>query len=73
MEKVEKGEAIDPSSYYFQITPYFETAAPQYGWLNRVVSVGIGHPKATGQSTASLRFSEPRIVGPDVASHPSPC
>ena len=48
LEKVEKGEAIDPSSYYFRITPYFETAAPQYGWLNRVVSVGTGHRQGDG-------------------------
>jgi hypothetical protein len=43
LERLEKGEAVDPSSYYFRITPYFETAAPQYGWLNRVVAVGVGH------------------------------
>ena len=48
LERIEKGEAVDPSSYYFRITPYFETTAPQYGWLNRVVSVGAGHRQTDG-------------------------
>ncbi len=48
LERIEKGEAVDPSSCYFRITPYFETAALQYGWLNRVVSVGAGHRQANG-------------------------
>jgi len=48
LEQIERGEAVDPSGYYFRITPYFETAAPQYGWLNRVVSVGTGHRQTDG-------------------------
>lgn len=48
LERIEKGETVDPSSYYFRITPYFETAAPQHGWLNRIVSIGIGHRQADG-------------------------
>ena len=36
------GEAVDPSEYYFRTTPVFETASEKYGWLNRVVAVGIG-------------------------------
>src|SRR6202140_4988996 len=41
--RIEKGEAVDPASYYFRINPLFETANANYGWLNRVVGVGIGH------------------------------
>ena len=40
---LEKGEAVDPTSYYFRINPMFETASEKYGWLNGVVAVGIGH------------------------------
>ena len=29
-------------SRYFVITPRFETAAPKYGWLTRVVAIGLG-------------------------------
>ena len=46
--RIENGEAVDPGSYYFRIAPFFETAAPQYDWLNRVVAVGIGHRMADG-------------------------
>jgi hypothetical protein len=28
--------------------PLFETAAPQYGWLNKVVAIGIGYRRAVG-------------------------
>jgi hypothetical protein len=48
MDKIDKGEAVDPSSYYFRINPLFETAAEKYDWLNRVVAVGIGHRRADG-------------------------
>ena len=27
-ERIEKGEVVDPASYYFRIAPSFETAAP---------------------------------------------
>src|SRR5271169_2421457 len=46
--RIEKGEVVDPTSYYFRITPVFETAAPKYGWINRVVAVGSGHRRADG-------------------------
>jgi hypothetical protein len=45
---MEKGEAIDPSSYYFRINPMFETAAAPYDWLNRVLAVGIGSRRPDG-------------------------
>jgi hypothetical protein len=43
IEKLDKGEAVDPGSYYFRMIPLFETSAPQYDWINRVVAVGAGH------------------------------
>jgi Protein of unknown function (DUF3237) len=43
IEKLDKGEAVDPRSYYFRMNPMFETGAPQYDWLNRIIAVGIGH------------------------------
>jgi hypothetical protein len=42
MEEIAKGEAVDPTEYYLRNTPYFETSAFQYDWLNRIVSVGVG-------------------------------
>src|SRR5213594_1767352 len=46
--RIEKGEVVDPTSYYFRINTLFETANANYDWLNRVVAVGIGHRRADG-------------------------
>ena len=46
--RIEQGEVVDPESYYFRINPIFETSAAKYGWLNRVIAVGIGHRRADG-------------------------
>lgn len=48
LARIDRGETVDPASYYFRIAPFFETAAPQYDWLNRVVAVGIGDRRAGG-------------------------
>jgi hypothetical protein len=48
IERIERGEVVDPASYYFRINPLFETAAPQYDWINRVIAVGVGHRLADG-------------------------
>lgn len=36
------GERIPPEEHYFMITPYFETSAAQYVWLQQVVAIGRG-------------------------------
>jgi hypothetical protein len=35
MEKIRRGEPVDPALVYFRSTPRFETAAPSYEWLMR--------------------------------------
>src|SRR5580704_10636121 len=35
MEKLRRGELVDPALIYFRTTPRFETAAPGYEWLMR--------------------------------------
>ena len=42
IDKIQKGEDVDPSEYYFRTTPVFETSSEKYGWINRIVSVGVG-------------------------------
>ena len=42
MQRIADGEEVDPSEYYLRNTPYFETAAEKYDWLNRIVAVGVG-------------------------------
>jgi hypothetical protein len=36
------GEEIPREEYYFAVTPYFETGAPQYAWLQQTIAIGIG-------------------------------
>jgi hypothetical protein len=48
ISRMERGETVDPASYYFRITPMFETAARAYDWLNRILAVGIGHRRPDG-------------------------
>lgn len=40
--RIERGEVVDPATHYFRIVPFFETASPRYGWLNRIIGLGIG-------------------------------
>ena len=47
-QRLVRGDAIDPSEYYFRTTPAFETGSEKYGWLNRIVAVGIGERPPTG-------------------------
>jgi len=46
--RLEKGEPVDPASYYFRTNPVFETAATRYDWLNRILALGIGHRRPEG-------------------------
>jgi hypothetical protein len=48
MEKLDKGEVVDPMSYYFRMNPLFETSAAKYDWMNRIIAVGTGHRRADG-------------------------
>jgi hypothetical protein len=43
LARIDRGEEVDPQSYYFRVSPMFETASETYGWLNRIVAVGVGH------------------------------
>ena len=42
IDRLNRGEAVDPSSYYFRTTPYFETSSENYSWLNRICSIATG-------------------------------
>jgi Protein of unknown function (DUF3237) len=48
VERIEKGEEVDPTTYYFRINPMFETAAPRYDWINCILAIGSGHRRADG-------------------------
>jgi len=38
----------DDANHYLRTTPRFETAAPKYAFLNRLLAVGIGEIRAEG-------------------------
>ncbi|QJW92282.1 DUF3237 domain-containing protein [Spirosoma taeanense] len=42
MQRLAKGELVDPSDYYFRSIPVFETADPRYDWLTRSVFIATG-------------------------------
>jgi hypothetical protein len=42
MEKLRRGEMVDPALIYFRTTPRFETAAPGYEWLMRNLFICSG-------------------------------
>lgn len=48
IERLAKGEAVNPNEYYFRVAPWFETSSERYDWLNRVVAIAIGHRLPSG-------------------------
>ena len=42
MEKLARGDNVDPRHYYFRTVMRFETAAPAVDWLNRILAVAKG-------------------------------
>ena len=48
MDRVARGEAVPPGSYYFRTVVAFETAAERYAWLNRIIAVGTGERPPSG-------------------------
>ena len=48
IKRLDRGETVDPSEYYFRTAPFFETGAENYGWLNRIVAVASGARHKTG-------------------------
>jgi Protein of unknown function (DUF3237) len=53
MAAMDRGEAPDPSTYYFRMSAFFETSAKEYDWINRIISVGIGD-RLTGGPVYSI-------------------
>jgi hypothetical protein len=43
LERLDRGEQVDPADYYFRIAPLFETASEKYAWLNGILAIGTGH------------------------------
>jgi Protein of unknown function (DUF3237) len=50
IDRLNRGETVDPATYYFRATPYFETSSEKYGWLNRICSIATGSRTANGRT-----------------------
>jgi hypothetical protein len=42
MERLAKGEEVEPSLYYFRSIPVFETSEPRYEWLTKNIFIANG-------------------------------
>ncbi len=48
LDRLGKGDTVDPALYYMRAVPVFETASAQYAWLNCAVFVAKGRRLAAG-------------------------
>jgi hypothetical protein len=46
MDRLARGEAVDPHLYYFRTFMRFETAAPDLAWLNKILALARGTREA---------------------------
>lgn len=46
IQKLARGENVDPSLYYMRTTPLFETGDRRYAWLNRIICLATGARRA---------------------------
>jgi hypothetical protein len=46
LDRIAKGEAVDPAQIYFRSVPKFETGSDKYRWLMEHLFIGVGarHP-----------------------------
>lgn len=42
LDRIAKGEAVDPALIYFRSVPKFETGAAKYRWLMQNLFIGVG-------------------------------
>ena len=42
LQRLARGEAVEPRLYYMRTTPIFETGDARYAWLNRIICVATG-------------------------------
>jgi hypothetical protein len=50
MDRLYRGETVDPGAYYFRTTPYFETSSEKYDWINRICSIAKGSLSANART-----------------------
>jgi hypothetical protein len=48
LDRIARSEPVKATDYYMRIALFFETSSEKYGWLNRLIGVGIGHRLPAG-------------------------
>ena len=48
MVRLDRGEQVDPSEYYFRTVPIFEAPDGEYDWLNKLIAFAIGRRLPAG-------------------------
>ncbi|WP_198369076.1 DUF3237 domain-containing protein [Roseomonas rosulenta] len=48
LARLNGGQPVDPSEYYFRISARFETGAADLAWMNRVIAIGVGQRPPSG-------------------------
>ena len=48
MERLARGDEVDPAEYYLRAAVRLETASPRLDWLNQTVAVASGHRYPAG-------------------------
>ena len=46
IKRLNSGEKVDPSEYYFRTLPKFETGSTEYAWLNSLICVAVGERRS---------------------------
>ncbi len=42
LQRLNRGESVDPGAYYFRSVATFETSAQEFRWLERAIVLGVG-------------------------------
>ncbi|HLH32288.1 MAG TPA: DUF3237 domain-containing protein [Terriglobia bacterium] len=48
LDRLGRGEKVNPSEYYMRVSAYFETSSQKYAWMNRILAIAYGHRMAGG-------------------------
>ena len=57
LDRIAKGETVNPQLYYMRATPYFETASEKYDFLNKLVASPTDTGSRPVRSTACSKSS----------------
>lgn len=48
LKRLNAGEPVEPSEYYFRVAVRFETGAPELAWMNKAIAIGVGQRPPSG-------------------------